>query len=293
MEALGIDISHYQKNIDWAKVKRAGKKFAIIKCQYETSHKKDEYFEANYKGCIENGLDCGVYIYIGSKSVQDPEEDALRLLENLNGRTLTYGIWLDCEDAKLKKYGKNNWTKLIETYTTIFEAAGYRVGIYCNRDWYNNVLDSAKLKLTHDFWIARYPKNDTGKYNPDSALSPKKYSVAWQYSSKGKVPGINGNVDLNVDFDGVTDLLNVDKKITGCPYTKPNETLRIGASGDGVKWVQWMLNHCGIGYNIPVTGLFDQLLAGAVIDFEKRLDLSVDSGNVGNQVKKALENLVK
>lgn len=207
-EVLGIDVSHHNGKIDWAKVAKSGKKFAILKAQYEAqNHRIDEFFEYNYSEAGKNGLARGVYIYIARASVADPVTDAKMLLEKLKGRKLEYGIWLDMEDKSIKPLGKAGLSKLIYTYTQLFRAASYYVGIYCNRDWYLNVLDSANLKKDFDFWIARYPTNDTGAYNPNSSLKPMNYAVAWQYSSKGKVPGITGNTDLNVDFDGIVYLM--------------------------------------------------------------------------------------
>lgn len=203
-EVLGIDVSHYNGKIDWAKVAKAGKKFAVMKAQYEAqSHRIDECFEYNYSEAGKNGLARGVYVYIARASVADPVNDAKMLIDKLKGRPLEYGIWLDLEDKNIKPLGKAGLTKLVYTYANLFKAAGYYVGIYCNRDWYLNVLDSNTLKKDFDFWIARYPSNDTGAYNPTSSLKPAGYAVAWQYSSKGKVPGITGNTDLDVDFDGI------------------------------------------------------------------------------------------
>ena len=76
------------------------------------------------------------------------------------------------------------------------------------------------LKTDFDFWIARYKKNDDGIYNKDSSLKPSmKSAVAWQYSSKGTVPGINTPVDLDVDLDGVVNLIGAS------PYKKTNEEI--------------------------------------------------------------------
>ena len=95
------------------------------------------------------------------------------------------------------------------------------MGIYCNKDWYDNVI-SESLKSRFDFWIARYPRNDVGTYNEKSSLKPSyKTAVAWQYSSKGKVPGIGPLVDLDVDFDGVVSLIAQD------PYKKTNEEIAL------------------------------------------------------------------
>lgn len=207
-EVFGIDVSHHNGKIDWKKVAESGKKFAIMKAQYEAnSHNIDECFEYNYTEAGKYGLARGVYVYIARHSVADPVRDATMLLEKLKGRRLEYGIWLDLEDKNIKALGKDYFTRLVHIYDNLFKAAGYYVGIYCNKDWFNNVLDGYSLSQDYDFWIARYPSNDVGAYNPNSSLNPIKYSVAWQYSSKGRVPGIKGNVDLNVDFDGVVNLM--------------------------------------------------------------------------------------
>lgn len=207
-EVLGIDVSHHNGKIDWGKVAASGRKFAIMKCQYEAkSHRIDETFEYNYREAGKNGLSRGVYVFIATDSIADPVLDARCLLDKLNGRKLEYGIWLDLESAALRKIGRAAITKLVYIYANLFRAAGYYVGIYCNYDWYYHVLDRQRLVADFDFWIARYPRNDTGEYNKNSSLSSRNYSVAWQYSSKGKVPGVSTNCDCNVDFDGVVNLL--------------------------------------------------------------------------------------
>lgn len=220
MEVFGIDVSHHQGQIDWKQVAADGKKFAILKCQYEAqSHRKDEFFEANYKGAGENGLARGVYIYIARASMADPRADAESLLKHLNGRKLEYGIWLDLEDKTVDVKGKAYIRDLAYQYSDIFLKAGYYVGIYCNRDWYIRLIHD-DLKRDFDFWIARYPKNDTGAYNKTSSLKPSdRIAVAWQYSSKGNVAGVKTRCDLDVDYDGVVSL------IAQTPIRKSNEEI--------------------------------------------------------------------
>ena len=206
-EKLGVDVSHYQKSIDWSKVAASGKTFAIMKAMYEAqSHRIDETFEQNYKGCGDYGIDRGVYIFLASSSIADPVGDAKALLNHLKGRKLEYGIWLDLESDVLRAKGKEFIRNLCYIYAYHFTMAGYFCGIYCNRDWYLNVIHD-DLKKDFDFWIARYPAGDNGEYNPASTLKPSSdYAVAWQYSSKGNVPGIPTKVDMDVDYDGITKL---------------------------------------------------------------------------------------
>ena len=219
-EVLGIDVSHYQRDIDWKKVAESGKKFAILKAMYEAqSHRKDEYFEENYRKAGIYGISRGVYIFIASASISDPHGDANALLKHLADRPLEYGIWLDFEADVLAKQGKKKIEELAYIYASIFRSAGYYTGIYCNKAWYDTLI-SDRLKADFEFWIARYPRNDNGIYNPESSLRPAyTRAVAWQYSSKGSVPGIVGNVDLDVDYDGIVNLIAKE------PYRKTNREI--------------------------------------------------------------------
>lgn len=255
MELQGIDVSHHNGKIDWQKVAKSGKKFAILKCQYEAmSHRIDETFEYNYAEAGKYGLARGVYIFIASASMADMEGDAKSLLKHLNGRKLEYGIWIDLEADIVRSRGKAYIKGLVNTYAQIFRAAGYYVGIYCNRDWYLNVMHD-DLKANYDFWIARYPRNDVGEYNANSSLKPSSnIAVAWQYSSKGRVSGIKGDVDLDVDYDGVINLARPDRKTPaqiaqevledkwGTKYSKPSRRQLLTEAGYNYEQIQYLVN---------------------------------------------------
>ncbi len=253
-EVFGIDVSHHNGSINWEQVAHDNKKFAILKCQYEAqSHRKDEYFEANYAGAGKYGMARGVYIYIARASMADPVLDANSLLKHLAGRKLEYGIWLDLEDKTVEAKGKAYIRNLAYQYADIFKKAGYYVGIYCNRDWYVRLIHD-DLKRDFDFWIARYPRNDTGVYNKTSSLKPNaSIAVAWQYSSKGNVAGIMTKTDLNVDYDGVVSLIAgtpVRKTIDELAYevidgrwgTKQDRKQRLTLAGYDYKGVQKKVN---------------------------------------------------
>lgn len=290
-EVFGIDVSHHQSTIDWKKVAKSGIKFAIMKCQYEAaSHRIDEQFESNYDGAGKYGIKRGVYIYIARASMADIDGDVKSLLKHLNGRKLEYGIWLDLEDASVATTGKDFIRNMSYRYAKALRNAGYYVGIYCNRDWYLRLIHD-DLKQDFDFWIARYPKNDNGKYNPNSSLKPSEdIAVAWQYSSKGKVDGISGNVDLDVDYDGNIDLIFKGEKTAEntqqCPYDYPAITIRFTMQGNEVKWLQWQLNRHGA--NLKVDGIFGDKTLEAVRQFQIDKKLVVD-GIVGKQTKSALK----
>lgn len=235
MDRIGIDVSHYQSSIDWQKVKTAGIEFAILKAMYESSKSPDEYFEINYKGCTDVGIARGVYNFIGSVSAANPVEDANAFLGILNNRELEYGIWLDIESKNLRALGSEKIEEVVFAEADIFEAAGYFVGVYCNLDWYKNVLTPGiKKRFKDKLWIARYPKNDTGEVKP--TLNVKNVcegSIGWQYTSKGKVKGISTNVDRDI-FWGEVEELNAP---VISDETEDREYLRSIAVMSAEKWL--------------------------------------------------------
>ena len=289
MELQGIDVSHYQGRIDWKKVANSGKKFVVMKCQYEAqSHRIDETFEYNYEEAGKANVARGVYIYIARASMNDPIADANSLLRHLKGRKLEYGIWLDLEDKTVEARGKAYIRDLAYRYADIFMKAGYYVGIYCNRDWYIRLIHD-DLKQSFDFWIARYPRNDRGEYNPNSTLKPNnKMAVAWQYSSKGSVSGINGRVDLDVDYDGIVNLVrNEVQNNAQNPYKLTLNILKENTKGESVKWLQWTLNK--FSANLVVDGVFGRKTKLAVVLFQKDHGLVAD-GIVGPKTLAVLKS---
>jgi GH25 family lysozyme M1 (1,4-beta-N-acetylmuramidase) len=205
-ELFGIDVSRCQKDIDWSKVK---KDFVIIKITNKGNVVEDK-FEQNYAGCIKNNILVGGYKYVYATTIAEAKAEAEGMLKVLNGRKLPYGIWIDMEDKTIKTIGKQLLTDIIVTEAKILQASGYDVGIYCNYDWYKNVLDSKTLAQKYPFWVARYKKPDTGVYDANWSNNPKSYAQSWQYSSKGKVDGIVGNVDMDVLFYPISTVFGKD-----------------------------------------------------------------------------------
>jgi len=239
---FGIDVAKWQGVIDWSKVK---KDFAILKVTRQ-NNSVEESLERNYKGCVANNIPVGVYRYVYAKSTAEAKAEANGIVNACKGKNIPCGVWLDMEDKSIKTIGKQALSNVIITEAEILKSAGYDVGIYCNLDWYKNVLDSKNL--AYPFWIARYPKPDNGTYNEKSTLSPKSFAVAWQYSSKGKVDGIKGNVDMDVLFVPIGEVFG--KKVeepskVDNPYPEPTKTLNKGAKGDSVRWVQYELKKRG------------------------------------------------
>lgn len=195
MEIKGIDVSSYQGNIDWATVADYGMGFAILRIT-EKNNKTDSKFEQNYKGCIKYNIPVGVYKYSYALTVADIKKEAQTVIDVLDGRKLDFPVWLDLEDSTQRSLSTSMLDTLIKTFWSVVTAAGYKFGIYCNADWYDNVIpESARSK--YDFWIARYPAQDDGWLQ--ERLRPS-YGVGWQYSSKAVIPGISGKVDRNVFY---------------------------------------------------------------------------------------------
>lgn len=192
-EIKGIDVSSFQGKPDWTKVKNSGIKFAILRIHQRSGI--DTSFEHNYKGCKSNGILIGGYKYSYALTPAQAIDEAEDVLSVLCGRGLDFPVFYDLEWAQQRSFGKQAIENIAVAFLTRIKKAGYKVGIYCNLDWYNNVLSDA-LKQ-YDCWIARYPASDNGSVQ--ERLRPN-VGVGWQYSSKGKVNGINGNVDMNVFY---------------------------------------------------------------------------------------------
>lgn len=199
MEIKGIDVSAWNGNIDWQTVADYGMGFAILRIT-EKGNKTDSTFEQNYKGCTQHGIPVGVYKYSYAKNPAQAEQEAEDVLKVLNKRKLDFPVFYDLEWSEQRKLGSTAVEKIDLAFLKKIQAAGYKVGIYCNADWYQNVLTAALKK--YDCWIARYPANDNGTLQ--ERLRPD-FGIGWQYSSKATIPGIDTKVDRNVFYKNYTE----------------------------------------------------------------------------------------
>lgn len=199
MEIKGIDVSAWNGKIDWETVADYGMGFAILRIT-EKGNKTDSTFEQNYKGCTQHGIPVGVYKYSYAKNPAQAEQEAEVVLKVLNKRKLDFPVFYDLEWSEQRKLGSTAVEKIALAFLKKIQAAGYKVGIYCNADWYQNVLTAALKK--YDCWIARYPANDNGTLQ--ERLRPD-FGIGWQYSSKATIPGIATKVDRNVFYKNYTE----------------------------------------------------------------------------------------
>lgn len=188
----GVDVSEYQNTIDFKKLKTAGISFMSIRSTKKNGS-VDAMFERNYSGCIENGIDYSCYKYAYATTHEQARIEADGVINLLKDRKMP--IWYDLEDKSLPPFGNDIIEGIALSFIGECKEAGFDVGIYCNKNWYENYI-SRYLKDKFLFWIARYGKN-TGqldeKYKPTG-----KNIIAWQYTSKGQIPGIDGFVDCDV-----------------------------------------------------------------------------------------------
>lgn len=194
----GIDVSKYQGTIDWAAVKEEGIEYAFIRLGlrgYESAKiVLDEYYEANMKGANSAGVAAGVYFFTQAVTVEEAKEEADFVIEHLAGYDVSCPVVFDVERISGGKGRADQLTKEERTDITIafceaVKAAGYTPMIYGNVVCFTRLLDMTKLN-DYEKWYAFY---DDYMYMP--------YNVScWQYTEKGLVDGIPGNVDLNISF---------------------------------------------------------------------------------------------
>lgn len=221
MEIKGIDVSSNQGKPDWAKVAKAGVKFAILRVHQRNSI--DSSFEYNYKGCKSNGILIGGYKYSYALTPAQAIDEAEDVIAALNGRGLDFPVFYDLEWSNQRKLGKQAIENIAVAFLTRMKKAGYKVGVYCNYDWYKNCLSDA-LKQ-YDCWIANYPKKELDNGTLQERLRVP-VGVGWQYSEHGKISGISGNVDMDVfykDYRGTT-----QKGETTVAKTKLQKFLELG-----------------------------------------------------------------
>ena len=196
---VGIDVSSYQGNIDWDKVKKDGVDFAMIRVGgrgygMEGKMYDDAMFEKNIEGAIDAGLDVGVYYFSQAITVKEAEEEAEYVLEKIKDYDISYPVVFDWErigGTEARTYGLETdiLCKIANTFCGMIADEGYTPMIY-----FNSYCGYVKYDLSeiddYDFWFARY--NDVPGFYYDFDM--------WQYRDSGDVDGIDGNVDLNISF---------------------------------------------------------------------------------------------
>ena len=221
-----VDVSEFQQNIDFNKMKNDGIKAVIIRAGYgrETSQ-KDTMFESHYRNAKEAGLKIGAYWYSYADSVDDAEKEAKACLECIENKYFDMPIYYDLEDYSMIKLGKTKLTAIAERFCETIKKSNYKAGVYANLNWFNNCLDYDKLKKKYSIWLAQY--NSVNELNCD----------IWQNSSTGRVSGYGKNIDTNIIFNE-----NVFENVK---VEKPTLTYRVYADGKWYSEVKGLSNIAG------------------------------------------------
>jgi len=195
---LGIDVSRYQKEIDFNQVKDQGIEFVMIRVGargYKTGTLSiDEYFERNLAAANEAGLDVGLYFYSQAINTAEAEEEANLVLNAIGENKITYPIafdmeYVDNDTARIDTLTKDEKTVITAAFVNKIKEAGYRPMIYGNKEWLLKRIDISKFDQS-SFWLAEEDKEPDYPYTYDM----------WQYTTEGEVYGIDGAVDLNICF---------------------------------------------------------------------------------------------
>lgn len=187
-----IDVSYWQgKNIDWSAVSKSIK-FSVIRAGYgQEIFQKDSTFDINYAGCINNDISVIPYHMSYALNETDAKKEATAFLEWVKGKTFKRKfMFYDVETPDQYELGSSRLKKVIDSYADTLQKAGWEVGIYANLT-FCNMLSSDWLNKNYKVWVAQY--NDKCDY------TGKK--VMWQYTSKGKITGVSGNVDISECYD--------------------------------------------------------------------------------------------
>ena len=197
--AQGIDVSEHQGRIDWDAVKASGIDFAILRVGFGAPSfggRVDYQFNRNISECERLGIPYGVYVYSYAFDNQQAADEASMVIDCLSGHNPRLPVYYDLEDKTIIADGRQSGiASRAQTFCNKISSAGYKPGIYANLNWFNNILTDPVFKSSSwDHWIAQYNSqcHYTGSYS------------FWQYTSREKVSGISGNVDMNYAYVDVS-----------------------------------------------------------------------------------------
>lgn len=220
-KVYGIDVSYYQGNIDWKKVKNSGVEFVIIRVGYRGYGSagtlvEDPKFKTYLDGATKAGLKVGVYFYTQAITTAEAQAEAKFVLDRIKGYSLQMPVYYDIESVdydtgRLDSAGlsKAQKTALCTAFCDTIIKSGYSAGVYANYTWLNYYIDGAGLGKKYPIWLAHYTSNT----NYDQRMD------MWQYSGSGTVSGISAYTDVNVWYSGklplyVSDLISVKNTST-------------------------------------------------------------------------------
>lgn len=181
----GIDLSQHNNVTDWNDVAK-NVDFVILRAGYGKEFSQiDKKLEEYYAECKKRNIPVGCYWYSYAKSKAEAEKEAEVFLKTIRGKQFEFPVYYDVEEYDIFKLGKKAVSEIITTFCEKVEKAGYFTGFYSNPNFLHNVVnDVTKSKFT--LWLAHWDTN-----------TPYCNFGIWQKSSKGKISGISGDVDID------------------------------------------------------------------------------------------------
>ena len=201
-KTFGVDVSKYQKNIDWEQIKKAGVSFVIVRIGYRGYGASgalvlDPMFEEHFTNVKNAGLKVGVYFFSQATTEEEAKEEASACAYVLNGRKLDYPIFFDTEasgasggSGRADGLGVADRTKCAVAFCEEVKANGYKPGVYASTLWYRNRVDLSSL-TKYTIWNAHY----------GVASSPIDCAL-WQGTCTARLPGYKGDLDVNISYIG-------------------------------------------------------------------------------------------
>ena len=194
--SMGIDVSKWNGSIDWNAVRNSGVSYVIIRCGYRGSSTgaliEDPKFVSNIKGAKAAGLKVGVYFFTQAVNEVEAVEEASMVLNLISGYGLNYPVFLDVEASggRGDSINASTRTAICKAFCATIQNSGYSAGIYANKTWLTSYINTGSL-TGYKIWLAQYAAAPS--------YTATRYDM-WQYSSKGRVSGISGNVDMNISY---------------------------------------------------------------------------------------------
>ena len=213
-----IDVSEWQENIDFAKVKADGVTGVIIRAGYgKYDYQRDKMFDANYAKAKAAGLDVGVYWYSYADSTASAIEEARVCMSIIKGKKFEYPIYFDLEEPSQFSRGRAFCDSIVKAFCGELEKHGYFAGLYISRSPLQTYI-STDVANRYALWVAEY----ASKLNYSGTVG------MWQYSSTGKVNGISGNVDMDECY---VDYPKIIKEGGFNGYTKASQLKTLDTKG--------------------------------------------------------------
>lgn len=198
--SIGIDVSKYQSEADWAKVKASGVESVMIRVGYRGYGESgtivlDEMFHTHIQGALDAGLEVGVYFFSQAVTEEEAIEEAEFVLNEIKDYKITYPIAFDSEkveagNGRANALSVEERTAVVKAFLNKIEKAGYEPVVYANDRWFALNLDLREL-TDYKLWLASYRDEPVFPYQIDG----------WQHTSSATVPGIDGKVDMNIWFE--------------------------------------------------------------------------------------------